>query len=77
MEDGTRGRRGESALSGCEDRRVCRTRSTSSSEHKGEAKTQRSQPRRRAKRNRLPEVAPVTSVAIQIGLDGVTKLVAE
>jgi hypothetical protein len=77
MEDGTRGRRGESALSRCEDRCVCRTRPTSSSEHKGEAKTQRSQPRRCAKRNRSPDAALATPVAIQIGLDSGTQLVAE
>ena len=76
MEHGI-GRRGESALSRCEDRCVGRTRRTSSSEHESEAETQRGQPRRRANRNRSPEMALVISVANQIRLDGRTQLVAE
>jgi hypothetical protein len=71
------GRRRESALSRREDRCVGRTRRASSSQHKSEAEAQRGQPRRRAKRNRSPEVASVISLASQIGFDGRTKLVAE
>ena len=67
------GRRSESALSRREDRCVSRTRRASSSEHKCDAEAQRGKPRRRAKRNRSPEVAPVILVANQIGLDGRTQ----
>ncbi len=76
MKYGARGR-GESVLRGGEDRRVGRAGSGSSAEHKSEAETQRGKARRRANGNRSLEVAPLTPVASQIGVDRRTELVAE
>ncbi|HEY7946623.1 MAG TPA: hypothetical protein VID75_03040 [Acidimicrobiales bacterium] len=60
-------------MSRSEDGRVCGARPTSGAHYQGEDEDQRGKsPRRSAEDNRSPEVAPLTSVAIQIGLDGGT-----